>query len=264
MKSKFKFIYGPVASWRLGVSLGIDLLSGKTKICNFNCLYCQLGSAVLYRGRRRIFARKDVLIEELKRLPQLKIDYITLSGRGEPTLAGNLGEIINAIKKIRKEPVAVLTNSSLMAKKGLRKELSLADFVIVKIDAYAESLFRKINQPVKEIVFKHILKGIKKFKAAYKGRLALQIMFIKENKNKVKEIADLVAQINPDEIQINTPQRPSGVKPLSGIEIFQIKRYFLNRFKKIKIISVYDAVKKKKVSPLNFKDAQRRRGPILG
>ena len=111
-KRDFRYIYGPVSSWRLGISLGIDLLSPKRKICNFDCIYCQLGKTLKPIDKPKIYVKTKDVIEELKKLPRIKIDYITFSGRGEPTLAKNLGQVIKAVKKLNLAPVAVLTNAA--------------------------------------------------------------------------------------------------------------------------------------------------------
>lgn len=71
-----KYVYGLVASWRLGRSLGVDLISGQ-KICSFDCVYCQLGKTARRTARRRIFVPTAKIVRELDRLPRLKIDYIT-------------------------------------------------------------------------------------------------------------------------------------------------------------------------------------------
>jgi len=130
MRSDFKYIYGPVPSWRLGSSLGIDPLSKDGKVCSFDCLYCQLGETKFLTDERKKFVPGEEVIGELDSLPTLKIDYITFSGMGEPTLASNLGQMIKAIKKIRKEKIAVLTNSSLMHREDVQKDLFCADFVV--------------------------------------------------------------------------------------------------------------------------------------
>ncbi|MDD5655136.1 MAG: radical SAM protein, partial [Candidatus Omnitrophica bacterium] len=141
MKRAFKYIYGPVPSWRLGSSLGIDPVSKGRKICSFDCVYCQIGKAGLFIKERKRFIDTGEIIAELAGLPPLKIDYLTFSGAGEPTLAENLGEMIKAVKAIRPEPIAVITNGSLMTQADVRQELALADFVIAKLDAYSpESL----------------------------------------------------------------------------------------------------------------------------
>lgn len=259
MKNKYKYIYGPVPSWRLGSSLGIDLLSQDDKICTFDCLYCQLGRFSEYKTKRGVFVSTEKVIDEIKLLPDLKIDYLTFSGRGEPTLALNLGRTIKALREIRKEPVAVLSNSSLIDDENVRKELALADYVSLKLDAYSESSLKEINRPDEKIKFNTILEGIKEFRKEFKGKLALQIMFLKENKDQAVKFIELAKDIKPDEIQVNTPLRPCGVMPLSKEEIEAIKE----DFKKlpVELVSVYDK-EVKKVSSISRKDTLKRRGKI--
>lgn len=257
---KFKYIYGPVSSWRLGASLGIDLLSQKGKACNFNCVYCQLGRAGKFSRRRRTFVDVGGLLKELSRAPDLKIDYITFSGAGEPTLAKNLGPAIRAVKKLGRAKIAVITNASLLSLKGVRRDLQAADLVVIKLDAPCESLLRRINRPAAGIKLAAILKGIKKFRAAFGGRLALQIMFVKENQGYAQELAALANRIGPDEVQLNTPLRPSAARPLPRKELAKIKEYFIRVCQaKIKISSVYDAPRKK-AAPMDRRATLRRRG----
>lgn len=253
-KKKFKFIYGPVASWRLGSSLGIDVIN-EDKICTFDCIYCQLGKTIIYPQERKVWVSTNKVIEEVCSLPPFKIDYITFSGMGEPTAAKNLGETIEAIKKVRKEPIAVLTNSSLMDREEVRGELSLADFVMVKLDASSQESLEKVNRPMEGITLDAILQGIKKFRREYDGKLGLQIMFMKENKKKAEELAFLAGEIRPDEIQINTPLRPCNVDPLPKDELLEIKQHF----GKMKVVSVYEE-KMKRISSINTEDTVRRRG----
>ena len=256
-KKDFKYIYGPVPSWRLGSSLGIDPISQREKICTFDCVYCQLGKTENFTGERKIFIPVTEIIEELDQLSQVQIDYITFSGRGEPTLAGNLGRMMKAIKKIRKEKIAVLTNSSLLNRKDVQKDLLQADFVVAKLDADSQKVFDVVNKPMEAIKFDAILEGIKDFRDIYKGKLALQIMLIDGNKKYARNIAQLAKDINPDEVQINTPLRPCNVKPLSKTELTEIESYFDG----LNIASVYKA-EKKKVKSISNEDTLKRRGKI--
>lgn len=257
---RFRYIYGPVGSWRLGVSLGIDPLSSKGRICPFNCVYCQIGCASRPSDKRRVYVSTEDIVKEVKSLPESKVDYITFSGRGEPTLARNLGELIRAVRKIRKEKIAVLTNASLMHKKDVRDALLSADAVIAKIDAPSQRLFEKINRPRKGLRLNKIIRAIKTFKERFKGRLSLQIMFTNENKNNVNGLISVAEYIRPYEIQINTPLRSSGARPLSKKEILDIKKEFINNIDfKCNVISAYDK-SRKRVKPLNLKDTARRRG----
>lgn len=254
-KRKYKCVYGPVASWRLGSSLGIDPISQAEKVCTFDCVYCQVGSKKPSMQERKIFIPTKDIIEEIKSLPDVKIDYITFSGKGEPALAKNLGEIIKEIRKIRKEKIAIITNASMMDRKDVLEDLMLADFVMVKLDACSEDMLGRVNRPGSSVGLNRILKGIGGFRASYKGRFALQTMFVKENKDCAEGIAAMAREIQPDEVQLNTPLRPCPVKPLTKKDIDEIKRYFSG----MNVISVYDA-DRKKTEVINKEDTLRRRG----
>jgi wyosine [tRNA(Phe)-imidazoG37] synthetase (radical SAM superfamily) len=251
-----KYIYGPVPSWRLGRSLGIDLISGD-KSCTFDCIYCQLGKTVRHIIKRQVFIPTAAVIAEFDKLPPLEIDYITLSGTGEPTLASNLGEVISAIKQRSKHEIAVLTNSSLMHDLQVRKELGQADLVVAKLDAPNEEVFNAVNKPTNGFTLRMVVDGIKKFNQEYPGKLALQIMFVPQNKDYARDLAELAKAIGPVEVQINTPLRPCPVKPLSPEEISKIK----DLFKPLKVYSVYD-VERPETKPMDERDVKKRR-PVI-
>ena len=256
-QKSYKYIYGPVPSWRLGSSLGIDPISGRSKVCTFDCVYCQIRRTKIFRDERKVFIPVAEIIKELDLLPPVQIDYITFSGAGEPTLAKNLGQMITATKKSNKSKIAVITNSSLIDREDVQKDLLLADFVIAKLDAASPDIFETINQPMKTIKFNNIIHALKKFNENYKGKLALQIMFINENKADAQKIAQLAKEINPDEVQINTPLRPCGVKPLTEIELNTIENYFDG----LNVVSVYKA-EKRKIKPISDENTLKRRGKI--
>ena len=256
-KKKYKYIYGPVPSWRLGSSLGIDPLSEKEKICSFDCIYCQIGKTKHFTDQRKVFVPVASIIEELDDVSSLTIDYITFSGKGEPTLAENLGEMIRAIKKIRKEKIAILTNSSLLDREDVRADLSLADFVALKLDAPADGIFQAVNKPMETVKFENVLSGMRTFKSHYRGRLALQVMFVKENQQAAADINRIARDIEPDEVQINTPLRPCRVRPLSERQLADAEAHF----KGLKTISVYRA-EKKEVEPISDEDTLIRRGKV--
>jgi len=254
-KKNYKYLYGPVSSWRLGKSLGIDPVSQDEKICTFDCIYCQLGKAKPCPLIRKIFVPTEDILKEINTLGNVEIDYITFSGRGEPTLAENLGELIRETRKLRKEKIAVITNSTLINNPDVIKALSLADYVMLKLDFSTAGEFNKINQPASGINPDNIIQGIKKFNKLYKGKLALQIMFIAENKNSAAKFAELAKELEVDEVQLNTPLRSGGAAPLSKKEIAGIKKHFSG----IRHVSVYDAVKKETAS-ISSDDTLKRRG----
>ena len=253
-----KTVYGPVSSWRLGRSFGIDLICKSKKVCSFDCVYCQLGKTKEKTLKRKIYVKTERILKDLtENLPRVKADVITFSGTGEPTLAENLLEIVEFLRKNTNLPLAVLTNSSLLGKREVENTLKKLDIVVAKLDAFDERSFRIINNPVRGISFKKYIEGIKSFRKDFAGKFALQMMFIKENKDFAREMAKIAKEINPDEIQINTPLRPCRVKPLARKEIAEIKKEF-SGFKNV--ISVYEA-KKPKVLPLDIKEVQKRKRP---
>ncbi len=248
-------IYGPVSSWRLGRSLGIDLLNTRRKVCSFNCVYCQLGETGQLIIEPTEFVSLEQLISEIELLNPIKADYATFSGMGEPTLASNLGEAIELARSILDLPIAVLTNSSLMFREDVRQQLALADTVVAKLDVPNEELFAMVNRPAPGLHFDRIKDGIRLFRDKYKGKLALQVMFIEANKDYASEIAALARQISPDEVQINTPLRPCAVKPLPPKNIAKVQREFTN-FESV--VTVYEA-RRYKVLPLDLAETLRRR-----
>jgi len=84
--------YGPVPSWLLGRSLGIDVLL-PPKTCTFDCVYCQLGRTVkMFSAPEDLKDRVEVnvvlqsLRVALENIPSRSLDHATFSGFGEPTL----------------------------------------------------------------------------------------------------------------------------------------------------------------------------------
>jgi len=253
-----KTVYGPVSSWRLGRSFGIDLICKPKKVCSFDCIYCQLGKTKQKTLERKVYVKTEKVLKELNEsLPKIEADVITFSGTGEPALAKNLPEVIKFLRKRVRLPLAILTNSTLLADKDVTNILNKLDIVVAKLDAFDENSFQKIDKPVGRISFKEYLEGIKSFRKNYGGKFALQMMFIKENKNFAKEMAEIAKEINPDEIQINTPLRPCSVKPLTKLEIKKIKKEFSD-FRNV--ISVYEA-KKPEAIPLSIKEVRKRKRP---
>jgi wyosine [tRNA(Phe)-imidazoG37] synthetase (radical SAM superfamily) len=259
-KKKYKYIYGPVSSWRIGKSLGIDPLSIAEKTCTFDCIYCQAGKTEVLSKDRKIFVPTLALLNEIRSLPDVEVDYITFAGSGEPTLAKNLGEMIKGIKTFRKEKIAVITNASLIHRPDVREDLLLADRIEAKLDAPSDACFKSVNRPTPEITLIEIVDGLKAFRKVYRGHLTLQVMFIASNKKDASGIALLTRDIHPDEIEINTPLRACSVKPLSPEEIEEITRIFREVCGgSVRIRSVYES-KREKSRPFCQLSTDRRRG----
>jgi wyosine [tRNA(Phe)-imidazoG37] synthetase (radical SAM superfamily) len=250
-------VYGPVPSWRLGRSLGIDLISATGKTCTFDCIYCQLGRTIQFTDHRRVFVETTRLRAELAALPAVELDTVTFSGTGEPTLAANLGEALELIRDwpgLRGIPRAVLTNASLMRRPEVRRDLAHADIVVAKLDAPDEALFRTVNRPVAGCSWAGVVEGIRAFRAEFEGKLALQMMFVAANRHRALDMASLVRSLDADEIELNTPLRPSRTPPLSEGEMSEIE----TAFRDLPAIGVYGA-HPPEVKPLNAAEMARRR-----
>ena len=244
------YFYGPVPSRRLGFSLGVDLFPKKT--CSFDCLYCQLGQSSKKTIRRFSFIKFPKFKRDLREIikKNSKIDYITISGSGEPTLHKDLDKIITAIKRIteNKYSVAVITNSSLLYRKKVRKELAKADLIVPSLDAATTEVFSKLNRPHKGVVLKKIIEGLISLRKEFKGKIWLEIMLVagvNDGKEEIEKIKKIVDKINPDKIQLNLPVRPTGVK----ISLPSRKR--INDIKKIlgrnsKIVAKFSLKKRKR------------------
>jgi len=250
-----KIVYGPVSSWRLGRSLGIDLICSPKKICSFDCIYCQLENTNRITCKREKFVPIEQIKKEVKNaLKKTKQDVITLSGMGEPTLAKNIDEIIPFLRQESNSPLAILTNSSLFYDSNVKKSLNKLDIIVAKLDASNEELFNKISKPAEGITFEKTIKGIKNLRKNYHGKFALQIMFMDENKDFANDLAEITREIKPDEVQINTPLRPCNIKPLSVEELDKIEK----KFSGLNTISVYHSTKPK-TDPLSKVELLKRR-----
>lgn len=251
------YIYGPVPSRRLGFSLGIDILPYKT--CSLDCIYCQLGTTKQKTiQRKRCFSEKAVLQQIRQVLDSgQRIDTITFSGSGEPTLNSSLGSLIKKIKKTASIPVAVLTNSTLLTKKGVREALLHADLVIPSLDAATQEVFDRINRPHPSLKIRRIIEGLKKFRQEYEGSIWLEILLVKginDSLPHIQKLKEAVNEIDPQRIQLNTVVRPPAedfARPLSLSEMETIKKIF---GKKAEIIAEFDKIQLIP-SSLDLKDA---------
>jgi wyosine [tRNA(Phe)-imidazoG37] synthetase (radical SAM superfamily) len=190
----------------------------------------------------------------LAEIGDIPIDYLTFSGVAEPALAANLEKLVAVVRERIAQPVAILTNSSLMKRGDVRRDLALFDVVVAKVDAPDELLYQQINRPFVDYTLAEVLWGICRFREEFQGKLALQMMFVEANRGHAKEMAEIARDLYPDEIQLNTPLRPSPVPPLSPAEMDEIEAAFAG----LPILNVYKAARPEVVS-LNEEETRLRR-----
>ncbi|UMB54247.1 radical SAM protein [Lutibacter sp. A64] len=229
----YKHLFGPVPSRRLGMSLGIDLIP--KKVCSLNCVYCEVGKTTNLTTERLEYVKYNSVITELEKFMSNnpKIDYFTFSGSGEPTLNSKIGAILKFIKK--KYPIiktAILTNGTLLYDKNLRKELMDADVILPSLDAASKEVFLKINRPSKKLTIESHIQGLVDLRKEYKGKIWLEILFLKGYNDSKKELTlmkEAILKIKPDSIQLNTLDRPGtrqDLIPLTKMELQEISDYW--------------------------------------
>jgi len=245
-----KYIFGPVPSRRLGMSLGVDIVPFKT--CTLDCIYCQLGVTTDKTAERQSFVPQDEVLAELKQVldeDAKRVDFITFSGSGEPTLNSQIGEMINSIKTFTDVQVAVLTNGTLLYREDLREDLSQADLVVPSLDAMTDETLAKVNRPDKNITAQKSIDGLKAFSQEFKGKIWLEIMLVKDindNPDELKQMADFVRTLKLDKIHLNTVIRPpaeSFAQPITPEEMQKIVSLFDDR---AEVIADFDKMVKHK------------------
>jgi len=224
----YKYLFGPVPSRRLGMSLGVDLVP--RKVCSLDCVYCEVGKTTKLTLERDEYIPYTKIIAELtdyfenNRDP----DYVTFSGSGEPTLNSRIGDVITFIKATRPDiPVAVLTNGTLLYDKNVRAELMQADLVLPSLDAAREKAFTKINRPPTTLKLSQYIQGLIDFSHEFSGKIWLEILVLSSYNDSEEELLalrEIILKINPDSVQINTLDRPGALAGLRGATQAELKR----------------------------------------
>ena len=225
----YKHVFGPVPSRRLGISLGVDLVVSKS--CNLNCIFCECGATKKIQLKRQRFKDMNEILNEIQSvLKDIKPDYVTFSGSGEPTLSLDLGNISKAIKEDLKfkGKICLITNSLLLADKQVIKELEYIDLIIPTLNTLKQDIFEKIVRPDYRTSVDEIRKGfINLNNSNYRGKIWIEI-FILENINDSEEnfieIANFLnsENIRYDKIQLNTIDRVGAERDLKAISFDKI------------------------------------------
>ncbi len=237
MKTKLfdSIIFGPITSRRLGLSLGINLLPTDSKLCNFDCIYCECGWTDLKSAPKVEFHKRDEVKKQLEIiLKQLlseekKLNSITFAGNGEPTIHPDFNLIIDDVIKLRDHyfpecKISVLSNSLMLSNSKVTEALKKVDNRILKLDAGTEETFQLINQPLNKRTLKWIVEQLIKFN----GDLTIQTLFLKGNyKNKnidnttdfeIESWLSNLKKIKPKSVMIYSLDRATPAKDLQKID----------------------------------------------
>jgi wyosine [tRNA(Phe)-imidazoG37] synthetase (radical SAM superfamily) len=232
---KYQYLFGPIPSRRLGVSLGIDLFERKT--CTLSCVYCECGPTAELSTDRKAYVPTDTVIRELDDYlaAEPALDYITFSGTGEPTLHNGIGQIIQHLKDHHGGyRVALLTNGTLFTRQSIREEVGRLDLVIPSMDAVSEEIFSKINRPHPSLSAEAHIQGLIALKKEFSGEFWLEVFIVPGLNDTPEElllIREAIQRIGPDQVHLNTVDRPASefwVEPVSQKKLQDIAENFEN------------------------------------
>lgn len=207
-----KYVFGPVASRRLGISLGVDLVRPKT--CSLDCVYCEAKATTDLTLERKEYVPIEAVITELDGVLKEKpeIDWITFSGSGEPTLNSGLGRVVEFLKdRYPQYRICLLTNGFLLGDPSLSREIERIDRIVPSLDASNEEEFRIINKPAPGLEFKPFLAKMTEFCRTAKQEIHLELFIVPGVNDSAESIARFVELIRPmkvDLVQLNTLDRP--------------------------------------------------------
>jgi wyosine [tRNA(Phe)-imidazoG37] synthetase (radical SAM superfamily) len=228
-------VFGPLNSRRFGVSLGINLLPLKNKVCNFNCIYCECGWTNLKSFNINYFDSKEVIAAIEKRFKQLAndnthIDSITFAGNGEPTMHPQFATIIDAVIELRNLylpgiKITVLSNATLLGNRSVFASLKKVDLKVMKLDAGSTEMLIKIDKPLSSKKIDWYIQKLKELK----GELIIQTIFLKGfndgeyiDNTTLEELSEwlkALKEINPQSVMIYTIDRETPAKELEKIPV---------------------------------------------
>jgi len=227
-------IFGPIHSRRLGLSLGVNLLPTESKLCSFDCIYCECGWNAEHRGLRRFNPREEVqrpLSETLQKMVAdgTPPDVITFAGNGEPTMHPDFEAIIDDTIALRDKfcpsaKVSVLSNATQLHREGVRRALLRVDNPILKLDSAFDETVRRMNNPQNNnYSVRDVVDGMKSFD----GQMILQTMFLRGTCEEVaidntveREVAawlELVAEIRPRQVMVYSLDRDTPCPTLEKV-----------------------------------------------
>ncbi|MCP3968029.1 MAG: radical SAM protein [Lentisphaerae bacterium] len=212
---KKKYLFGPVASRRLGISLGIDLVPFKT--CSLNCVYCESGATTVLDTKRKEYVPVADVISQLDEFLKTnpEIDYLTFSGAGEPTLNSGIGKIVDFVKdNYPQYKICLLTNATLLNNAEVRREIERIDLCVPSLDASNTEEFYKINRPTQQLDFDDYIKSLIEYCRSTQAEVWLELFIvpgINDSDEAIERFMEIVKSANPDKVQLNTLDRPGVV-----------------------------------------------------
>ena len=213
---KYRHIFGPINSRRLGKSLGINLT--ERKICSMDCIYCEAGATTELTGIRREFFPVTEVFAELDSYMsgRPEVDFLTYSGTGEPLLYSGFGEVAGYIAShFPGYRQCLITNSLALADPACAAEAAEVDLIIPSLDGSDDNEFAAVNRPVKGAGAEATVAALAGFRQKYPDvEMWLEIFIvpgINDSPDSISRFMKHIARIAPDKVQLNTLDRKGTV-----------------------------------------------------
>lgn len=226
-------IFGPIRSRRLGLSLGVNLLPTHSKLCNFDCIYCECGwnadnaSSRRFNSREEVSSRLEEVLSEMV-AAGTPPDVITFAGNGEPTMHPDFEAIIDDTIALRDRlcpsaKVSVLSNATMIGRESVRRALKRVDNNILKLDSAFDETVRALNNPCGSYSVANVVENLRLFD----GQFILQTMFLRGEYNgqkidnttnrEVEAWLHIVADLHPQKVMVYSLDRDTPCKSLEKV-----------------------------------------------
>ena len=227
-------IFGPINSRRLGSSLGVNLSPRDGKVCSFDCLYCEAGFNAQGPGTTGLPSREEVgrLLEE--KLLTMKengdrLDVITFSGNGEPTMHPDFEGIIDDTIGLRDRyfpdvKISVLSNSTRLGSESVCRALRRVDNNLLKLDSALTPTIRLLDRPVNpDFTAEKVIEQI----ARFGEQCVVQTMILRGSHNgqpvdnttdeEVDALIDAYRRIRPRQVMLYSIDRRTPEQALQKV-----------------------------------------------
>ncbi|MDR2105232.1 MAG: radical SAM protein [Deferribacteraceae bacterium] len=225
------YIFGPIMSRRFGRSLGVNVIP--EKICSFDCIYCEVGRTKTTTMARRPYAPADKILAEFnERYPSVerRMDVITVTGYGEPTLNTEFEKVLDGIKESAHHPVVILTNSSTMHIPQVFETLKKFDVVVPSIDAVRVGKFKQVDNPHPSVDINQIKRALVDFSKDYRGKLLIELLLVKgvnDEEEDLAAFAEYIGEVNYSQVQLTTVFRPPSHQDVARLTDEELAEKYL-------------------------------------
>lgn len=215
--------------------MGVNLLPSYSKICNFDCVYCECGWNADNHSDMRFNSREEVTAALEQRLQQMSVegqlpDVITFAGNGEPTLSPHFEQVIGDTITLRDKyapeaKISVLSNATMLGRESVFRALKRVDNNILKLDSAFDATVQLMNNPSsKSYSVEQVVERMKEFN----GELIVQTMFLRGEVNgtpidnttptEVGAWVEVIKEIAPKCVMLYSIDRDTPCKTLKKVE----------------------------------------------